>query len=143
MNIREITENNGTLTFLLLIDVVNDVVLNQPNTMGYYPAYNQITMVDGFSTLNPPYTFQAWVITYQGQAPASSPVVPSYLYEVQVLNQENRWVGSYTISSAGDFDINSIRKTPDDKGHFLSNGDYKYILTKDGDGIVKGTFEIK
>jgi M6 family metalloprotease-like protein len=142
LDIREITDNNGSLTFLLLYNVPANIVLNQPDTWGLFAATNEIGLQDGFDT-GPSNSFR----TIIDECPVTnrSPLMvqaPS-LYEIQILNNSNRWISSYTVSSATDIDIDNIRNTPDDKGHFLSMGNYKYVISKEGTEIVKGTMVVK
>lgn len=66
LDIREITDNNGSLTFLLLYNLPLNIVLNQPDTWGLFAATNEIGLQDGFDTA-PSNSFRTisfpWAIT--------------------------------------------------------------------------------
>jgi M6 family metalloprotease-like protein len=140
--IRDITDNNGTLTFLLLYNAPANIVLNQPDTWGLWAASDEIKLQDGFDT-GPSNSFGAMITGCPAPASASSPIIAVIKYEIKVLNYINQCIGSYTIESTGNIDINSIRNKPDDRGNFLSDGEYKYIISKEGAEIDKGKLVIK
>ena len=142
LNISEITEANGQLTFLVLFNVPANIVLNQPNTMGVHAASNEVGLQDGFNT-TPTNSFRAMIDECLTTVSAPSPILAANLFEVQALTKSDHWIGSYTIASTGSIDINSIIGKPDDKGRYLSNGDYKYIIAKEGEETGTGIFVVK
>ena len=144
LDIREITENNnGTLTFLLLYNVPAGIVLNQPNTWGLFAALDEIAMTDGFGTTpsNSLRTLLSECSTLKSNEPVKNP--SPALYEVQVLSLTGHWISSYSISSATGFDITAIRSIPDEKGNYLPDGAYKYVVSKEGGFIDRGMVSIK
>ncbi len=142
LNISEITEANGQLTFLVLFNVPANLVLNQPNTMGVHAASIEVGLQDGFNT-TPSNSFRAMIDQCLTPVSAPSPLLATNLYEVRVLTKTDHWIGSFTFSSAAGIDINSIAGKPDDKGRYLPDGEYKFIITREGDEIDKGMLVVK
>ncbi|MEI6434594.1 MAG: M6 family metalloprotease domain-containing protein [Bacteroidota bacterium] len=142
LNISEITEANGQLTFLVLFNVPANIVLNQPNTIGLHAASIEVGLQDGFNT-TPTNSFRAMIDECLTPVSAPTPILAANLFEVQVLTKSDHWISSYTISSSANPDINSIVNKPDDKGGFLTDGEYKYIISKEGSEIGKGDLLIK
>jgi hypothetical protein len=140
--IRDITDNNGTLTFLLLFDAPGNIVLNQTDTWGLWAASNEVKLQDGFGT-GPSNSFGAFITDCPATTYATYPNNCSNLYKVQVLNYSNLCISSYTVESTGNIDINLLVKKPDDTGNYLPGGEYRYIISKDGNEIDKGTLVSK
>lgn len=143
LDIREITDNNGTLTFLLLYDVPANIVLNQPDTWGLWAATNEVQFQDGFST--GPSNSLRTLITEPCPAKGYESLISCEILKVKVTDLENQKVNTFTIQSeAGSgFKIDSIRNRPDDNGNYLTSGEYRYIIKKEAVAIDQGTIVIK
>jgi M6 family metalloprotease-like protein len=141
LDIREITDNDGTLTFLLVNCTDINLTLDQPNTSGVKVATNDIWLRDGFDT-GPANTFRAMIT----DCPTSvSAVFPHFEFlTVEVSDMSNQKIGSFTVQSVvgSAFSINSIKDKPDDRGNYLDPGEYLYTVKKAGAEIEKGTLMI-
>jgi len=142
LDIREITDNNGTLTFLFLKDVPDDIILNQPDTWGLFAATNEIALLDGFST-SPSNSFRTLIIDCPAKGYESLPKFE--FLEVNITDKTDQKVGSFTIQSevGSGFNVDSISNRPDDKGNILPPGEYQYTVKKVGTVIEKGNMVIK
>jgi len=142
IDIREITDHNGTLTFLLVKASQSDILLDQTNTAGVYVASNEIRMEDGFST-NTADSLHAIIADCPA---AKAPSYPHFEFlDIRVTDQDGKEGSPFTIQSVvGDaFNPDLIRSSRDHTGKYLSKGTYKYKVFRAGTETGQGTIEIK
>ena len=144
LDIREITDNNGTLTFLLLYNVQGDIILNQPNTWGTYMATNEVAILDGFGTA-PNNSFHTAIVTDPCPVMSNASLPHFEFLEVIVKGQKNQDIHSFNVQSivGSEFNIDLIRNQADNSGKYLPEGEYRYIVKKIGSEIDNGTLVIK
>ncbi|MBM3436152.1 MAG: M6 family metalloprotease domain-containing protein [Bacteroidetes bacterium] len=143
LDIREITDNNGTLTFLLLYDIPAYIVLNQPDTWGLWAAINEIQLQDGFSTT--PSNSLRTLITEPCPSKGYESLPYFEFLEVNITDQTNQKVGLFTIQSevGSGFNVDAISNRPDDMGNILPPGEYRFTVKKGGTEIEKGNMIIE
>jgi hypothetical protein len=137
LDIREITENNGSLTFLLVNSTQANLTLNQPNTSGVKAVSNEIRLQDGFDT-SPTGSFRAIITNCSASMYTTLPHFE--FLTIEVSDKSNQKIGSFTVQSVvgSVFSINSIKDKPDDRGNYLDFGEYQYTVMKAGMEIEKG-----
>jgi hypothetical protein len=141
--IRDITDHNGTLSFLLLKNFPYNLLLNQSNTYGIYAATNEVSVQNGFTSA-PSNSFEATLTgctTNQGYA--SHPVLSLDYYKVQLQNKQSKSSGTYTFESMGNIDIHTLRNKLDKTATGLPDGDYTYIISREGVEVDHGSMVIK
>jgi hypothetical protein len=138
LDIREITDNNGTLTFLLLYNLSNNVVLNQPNTWGLFAATNEIRLEDGFSTT--PSNSLRTIITELCPGKENASLPHFEFLEVKLTDNSNQTVSVFTIQSevGKSFNFDMIRNKQDNFGNYLISGKYQYSVKRGNSEIEKG-----
>jgi len=143
LDIREITDNNGTLTFLLLNDLPADILLNQPDTWGLWAATNEVQFQDGFSTT--PSNSLRTLISEPCPAKDYESLPYFEFIEVNVTDHVSKKVNTFTIQSVvgSAFNVDLIRNKADDKGNFLLPGKYMYNIKKGGTEIENGNMIIE
>lgn len=142
LDIREITDHNGTLTFLLIYNEPENLTLNQSNTEGLYAASNGIKLQNGFST-TPSNSFRAIVSGCNVKDNLSYPHFE--FIEVITFNQVNQKINSFFIQNeiGSVFDINTIRNKPDNNNYYLTPGTYEYIAKRAGVKIENGSILVE
>ena len=143
LDIRQITDNDGTLSFLLIVNVPNDLILYLPNTSGDYYAFNSITMADGFST-QPNSDFNAIIPGNKESLRNMEEAFQNSNQSELIIKKNDRIIRRLVINNP--LPKNIYPETWDGKDNNnrpVLPGKYTYMFINESDQIVKGAINIK